>query len=157
MAEYGSPAFTRNIDRLEGALRILSDPDEDPATRDEFRHCGTDGTDGIRRVFSDQFFFGCEADDPMNALAFHSALNPLGARLRALFSSDIGHWDVPDMRGVLLEAWELVESERLSEADFRDFTFGNAVDLFSSTNPKFFDGTAVEEAVRKEIAAAPER
>ncbi|HIL02671.1 MAG TPA: amidohydrolase [Myxococcales bacterium] len=157
MAEYGSPAFTRNIDQLKDALRILSDPDEDPETRDEFRHCGTDGTDGIRRVFSDQFFFGCEADDPMNALAFNSVLNPLGTRLRALFSSDIGHWDVPDMRGVLLEAWELVESEQLSEADFRDFTFANAVDLFCSTNPNFFDDTAVEEAVRKEIAVAPAR
>jgi len=79
----------------------------------------------------------------------------MGARLRALFSSDIGHWDVPDMRGVLLEAWELVEREQLAENDFRDFTFANAVDLFTSANPNFFEGTSVEEAVRKETGTAP--
>ena len=32
-----------------------------------------------------------------------------GPRLKALFASDIGHWDVPDIREVLPEAWELVE------------------------------------------------
>ena len=60
-------------------------------------------------VFTEQCFFGCEADDPMNALAFDAKINPEGARLRAMFASDIGHWDVPDFRGVLPEAWELVE------------------------------------------------
>ena len=152
---YGSPAFVNNLDKLDGALRTLSDPAEDASARDEFRHCGADGAEGIRRVFADQFFFGCEADDPMNALAFNTRLNPMGARLRALFSSDIGHWDVPDMRGVLLEAWELVEREQLAENDFRDFTFANAVALFTSANPNFFEGTSVEEAVRKETGIAP--
>jgi hypothetical protein len=27
-----------------------------------------------------------------------------------IFSSDIGHWDVPDIAGILGEAWELVET-----------------------------------------------
>ena len=34
----------------------------------------------------------------MNALAFDTACLPRGARLNAMFASDIGHWDVPDMR-----------------------------------------------------------
>ena len=34
-------------------------------------------------MFSTRFFFGCEADDPMNALAFASDLNPGGAILPA--------------------------------------------------------------------------
>ena len=54
-----------------------------------------------------RFFFGCEADDRLNALAFDRRLNPAGARLNALFGSDIGHFDVPDMREVLPEAYEL--------------------------------------------------
>ena len=33
----------------------------------------------------------------------------MGARLNALFSSDIGHFDVPDMTEVVPEAYELVE------------------------------------------------
>ena len=50
-----------------------------------------------------RFYFGCEADDPANAWAFNRAANPLGARLNALFSSDIGHFDVPDMAEVVPE------------------------------------------------------
>ncbi len=49
-------------------------------------------------------------------------LNP-GARLNAIFSSDIGHWDVPDMNDVLEEAYELVEHGLLDMNDFKEFTF----------------------------------
>jgi hypothetical protein len=83
----------------------------------------------------------------MNAIAFDPKLTD-GARLRAVFASDIGHWDVPDARDVLPEAWELVEDGALGEADFRAFVFDNAADLFAGTNPEFFRGTAVEAAVR---------
>ena len=74
---------------------MLSLPDEDPATLDEFAASGIDSADDIRDVFTRSFHFGCEADDPMTALAFDPRRNPLGARLKALFASDIGHWDVP--------------------------------------------------------------
>jgi len=153
--KYASPMLARTADQLERGLRMLSDPEEDPATLDEFRHSGVEGPDDIRRIFSEQFFFGCEADDPMNAVAFDTGLNPMGATLKALFSSDIGHWDVPDMQGVLLEAWELVENGQLGEDDFREFTFSNAVRLFAAGKSDFFAGTAVEEAARKELGTAP--
>ena len=39
-------------------------------------------------------------DDPSNVWAFNARANPLGARLNAIFSSDIGHFDVPDMTEV---------------------------------------------------------
>ena len=55
------------------------------------------------------FYFGCEADDPSNVWAFSARANPLGARLNAIFSSDIGHFDVPDMTEVVPEAYEMVE------------------------------------------------
>ena len=45
----------------------------------------------------DRFYFGCEADDRMNAIAFQTKINRFGQRLHAIFSSDIGHFDVPDM------------------------------------------------------------
>ena len=48
------------------------------------------------------------------------------------------------------EAWELVEERGMSEADFRDFSFGNAVRLWSSQNPDFFAGTVVEDEARAE-------
>ena len=70
------------------------------------------------------FYFGCEADDPLNATAFNTKMNPFGARLGAIFSSDIGHWDVPDMTEVLAEAYELVDKEVVTERDFEVFRGG---------------------------------
>ena len=70
----------------------------------------------------------------------------MGARLNALFSSDIGHFDVPDMTEVVPEAYELVEHGLLDDDDFRDFMFANAVRFWGEVNPDFFKGTAVEKA-----------
>ena len=77
----------------------------------------------------------------MNAVAF-GKVNPFGARINAIFSSDVGHFDVPDMRMVLPEAYELVEDGLITADDFRDFTFANAVRLWGTQNPDFFEGTA---------------
>src|SRR5439155_16477422 len=98
------------------------------------------------------FYFGCEADDPVNAGAFNRRVNPFGARLNAIFGSDIGHFDVPDMTEVLAEAYEGVEDGWLTEDDFRDFVFGNPVRLWAGVNPNFFKGTAVETQVQKFLA-----
>jgi hypothetical protein len=54
----------------------------------------------------------------------------MGARLKPLFASDIGHWDVPDAREVLTEAWECVEDGLATEEDFREFTYGNVTELW---------------------------
>src|SRR5688572_16844038 len=71
---------------------------ENPDTLDEFARCGITGPEQLGEQFVRSFYFGCEADDPINAWAFDSKKNPYQARLQAIFSSDIGHWDVPDMR-----------------------------------------------------------
>jgi len=73
---------------------------------------------------------------------------PLGAKLRALFGSDIGHWDVRDMREVVEEAWEQVEQGLVSKDDFRAFSFENPVHFWTALRPDFFDGTSVESAAR---------
>ena len=70
-----------------------------------------------------------------------------------MFGSDIAHWDVPDMAEVLGEAWEMVEHELITEADFRDFVFTNPVRFYTSGNPDFFAGTTVEPAVTTELAS----
>jgi hypothetical protein len=81
--------------------------------------------------------------------AFAAQANPFGAKLGAVLSSDISHFDVPDMTEVLEEAWELVEEKGMSEEDFYAFTFSNAVKLWASLNPDFFTGTAVESEVKR--------
>ena len=113
---------------------------------DEWAPCQIDRAEQIRDLFVPHFFFGCEADDPLNAWAFNTKVNPFGARLQPILGSDIGHWDVPDMREVVTEAYELVESEVISEEDFRDIVFANPVRLHGGMNPDFFKGTLVEAA-----------
>jgi len=141
--EFGPAAVTERLDRLDDGLFMLSDPGEDPAQIDEFAESGIETAEDVKRVFEEQFFFGCEADDPMNALAFNRAISPHGARLRAIFASDISHWDVPDIRGVLPEAWELVEDGHLDETDFRAFVCDNVAAMLQGTNPGFFKDTVV--------------
>ncbi len=116
---------------------------------DEWAACHIARAEDIRDLFIPHFYFGCEADDPMNAWAFSTKVNPFGARLKAIFSSDIGHWDVPDMTEVVEEAHELVDKDVLSAEDFCDFVFTNPVTLWTAMNPDFFKGTVVEGAVEK--------
>jgi predicted TIM-barrel fold metal-dependent hydrolase len=148
---YPEPAYRGKLDQVIGSFGLHLTP-EPPEMLDEFRHCSIERADDLRERFAERFYFGCEADDPLNAWAFDERTNPLGARLRAIFSSDIGHWDVPDMRHVLAEAYELVERGLLSVRDFRDFTFTFPVELWTANNPDFFRGTAVEDDVRREQA-----
>src|SRR5690606_32148258 len=91
----------------------------------ELDSLGIESAEDLRPLFEPNFYFGCEADDPLVALAFNRKMNPFGARLKAMFSSDIGHWDVPDMTQVLEEAYELMEKDLLDEDEFRDFVFTN--------------------------------
>jgi predicted TIM-barrel fold metal-dependent hydrolase len=135
-------------DRVEAGARPFSDPRVTVQGSDDFAESGITGPEDIVRIFTEQLAFGCEADDPMNALAFDRSRLPHGIRLNAMFASDIGHWDVPDVRAVLPEAWNLVESGLLTEEDFADFTCGNLVRLLTDANPCFFEGTAVADAVR---------
>jgi predicted TIM-barrel fold metal-dependent hydrolase len=138
MERYAHDDVRTRLDGLDGALRMLSDPDEDRSQLDEFAHAGISTADDIRTAFANQCFFGCEADDPMWALAFARDMH--GTRLGAMFASDLGHWDVPDARDVLPEAWELVERAHVTEDDFRAFTFEHAVRLWGAN---VFAGTTI--------------
>jgi len=140
----------RLFDRLEGDLSALvgqlARPDPVPDVVDEWIHLGISGADEIRDLFVPDFYFGCEADDRTAAFAFSPA-NAFGARLNAMFSSDIGHWDAGSMDRVVSAAWSLVAEGVLSEQDFYDFVFTNPARLYLTANPDFFVGTAIEHAV----------
>jgi predicted TIM-barrel fold metal-dependent hydrolase len=129
--------------------------DEDRNRLDDFAACGIEKEEDIRNLFVPNFYFGCEADDRMTACAFDSRLNHMGAKLKAVFSSDIGHWDVPDMTRVLVDAWKMVDRKLIGEDDFEAFTFRNPVMLHARMNPDFFKGTAVEGAVEKLLREQP--
>jgi len=144
--KYGNQAVIDAVRRREGlegdSNSTLTGGLED---MDDYFRCRIGKKEDIKDLFIPRFYFGCEADDPVNAWAFKREANPMGARLNALFSSDIGHFDVPDMAAVVPEAYELVEHGLIDDNDFRDFMFSNAVRFWGEVNPDFFKGTAVEK------------
>jgi predicted TIM-barrel fold metal-dependent hydrolase len=115
---------------------------------DDFAACKITRKEDWVDLYAKPYYFGCEADDRTISWAFGKT-NPFKAKLNAIYSSDIGHFDVIDMRDPLPEAYELVEDGFLSDDEFRDFTFANTVRLWGTQNPSFFEGTRVA----KEAAA----
>jgi hypothetical protein len=152
--QYGTKGAAEQAERLRHEAAEPSPRTADPgASLDDFAACGIEHPEDIRELFVPRFYFGCEADDPANAWAFNRKANPFGARLGAVFGSDIGHFDVPDMTQVLTEAYELVEDGLISEGDFRDFVFINPIKLWAGSNPNFFKGTAVESDATKVLTS----
>jgi predicted TIM-barrel fold metal-dependent hydrolase len=145
---YGDERFRPDI---PGLIESFGEPE--PEAIDEFAAMGVSNEAELADSFIPHFYFGCEGDDRLTAWAFNQRINPLGVKLRVMYSSDIGHWDVPDMSRALPEAWELVEEGLLSPEDFRDFTFTNVVRFYTAVNPDFFAGTAVEKEAATVVTA----
>ena len=132
---------------VAAGIRCLPGIGAVPDVLDDFAALGIDSVEGLIERFVPRFYFGCEADDRGIATAF-GRTNPGGAKLKAIFSSDMGHWDAPDIEAIVPEAWELVDDGFLTEDDFRSFVYANPVALFAGQNAAFFDDTAVASAVR---------
>jgi hypothetical protein len=151
---YGGQRLKANADaimnsldafRPECSLEELGRPEH---VSDDFEAAGINSKEDVRAVFSGNFYFGCEADDRATMWAFDPRM---GVRLRPVFSSDFTHFDVPDFREVIPEAFEMVEKGFVTEQDFREFTFTNAARLHTGNNPGFFKGTVIEQAVANEL------
>ncbi|HRE00274.1 MAG TPA: amidohydrolase family protein [Ilumatobacteraceae bacterium] len=151
VAQHGGDALNSRTDDVRA---YFSRPAARPQMLDEFEPVGLTSKEDFRDKFVPNFFFGCEADDPLIGWAFRDDINPVGAKLQPLFGSDISHWDVPDMTEPLEEAYELVEHGIVDESQFREFMFLNAVKLHAAMNPDFFAGTIIEHDVTAALAAA---
>ncbi len=149
LREHGHERMVARADEIRAHLERK--PSREPP--DDFAACGIDEPEQIRDLFIPSFYFGCEGDDPTNAMAYNRSANPYGEALRTIFGSDIGHWDVVTMNEVLAEAFEMVERGSMTEADFRDYVFTNPVRLHAGVNPTFFEGTRVEDEVARLLAA----
>jgi hypothetical protein len=128
---------------------------EDGSVND-FEQTGAQQPEDIRDQFCRSFYWGCEGDDRLVAVAYDTRVNPLGAVIPAFVGSDIGHWDVPDFTHPLQEAYEQVEHDLLTPEQFRDFTFTNSVRFYAGDRNDFFAGTAVEDAARAVVEATIE-
>jgi hypothetical protein len=149
--KYAQPAMREAVRRGEG-LDDNGNGTGGVEDLDDYARCTISSKDDFRDLYVSRYYFGCEADDPINAWAFNRKANPMHVRLNAFFSSDIGHFDVPDMTEVVPEAYELVEHGLLDEDDFRDFVFANAVRFWGEVNADFFKGTVVEKQAAEVLA-----
>ena len=158
VGKYGYGDIAEELDRRDGWPLKEEDSLTGGVPLDDYHFCGITHKQDWIDLFATPYYFGCEADDRMNSVAFGKAM-PLGARINAIYSSDIGHFDVVDMRDPLPEAYGLVEEGHITENDFHDFVFANAVRLWGTQNPNFFDGTPVakEAAAVLNQNASPDR
>ena len=151
--EYGGAEYAPYLSDLAKSHRSTGArpglvPEHDEML-DDWRACQIETKRDIHDLFVPRFFFGCEADDRTISGAFNTKINHFGARLNAIFSSDVSHWDVSDMNQTLAEAHELVDEGLMTDSDFHDFTFANMVRLHGEVNPDFFKGTIVESEAKK--------
>ncbi len=148
-AKYGSKEAADKIDGWdavpEGDAIAAGWAARGPEVIDDYAACKIQKASDFRELFARNFYFGCEADDPMNAWGFNDKVNPYGARIKTLFGSDIGHFDVQNMRDVLVEAHELVDDGIITAHDFRDFVCGYPLEFWTGMNPSFFKGTVIEK------------
>ncbi|KYG04737.1 hypothetical protein BE21_45060 [Sorangium cellulosum] len=124
-----------------------------PEHRNDFAAAGIEKIEDIRDRWVNNFFFGSESDDRTIAAAFNDKANPLGAKINAIYSSDVGHWDVPDLTEALAESWNLVEEGIISAEDFKAYVFENPYKLYTEANASFFKGTRVEEKLKQRAQA----
>lgn len=148
MKRYGGDTFAR----AEIRQSTWAQSDNPPRDRDDFREAGFESAADIAACF-DRFFFGCEADDASIPLAFPKPPSDHGHALNPVIGSDLGHWDVEDMRNVVPEAAELIDEAQLSTSEFRSFACDNTIRLHGEMNRDFFEGTRVE-ATAKELLSA---
>ncbi len=148
--EYGDAKAKAKLGEI---AELFARPLPHPEQLDDFAQAGVKRREDFKDRFVESFYFGCEADDPVNALAFDRKLSPVGETLQICYGTDIGHWDVPVCNDVLHEAWELVDHGLLNEAQFRQFVYSNAVRLHAHTNRDFFKGTRVEREAAKMLKA----
>jgi len=155
LVEHGGAKYDRGSPEatLDGVFYMRGDV---PEQLDDFAAMQLGQKEDLGELFS-RFYFGCEADDRMNAWAFSARTNRFGMKLKPLLSSDIGHFDVVHMDEVLEETYENVEHEVMSSGDFRAMMFENPVSLYGGMNPGFFDGTSIAKAARRQLDSVKNR
>ncbi|BAZ00425.1 amidohydrolase 2 [Tolypothrix tenuis PCC 7101] len=153
---YGGAEFQGRAEQFGSGLGFhgqhLSPPN--PGELDEFAAAGITKAEDVRDRFLNHFYFGTESDDTRAAYAFNQKANPFGDRVKAFLGSDSGHWDVPDITAVTSNAYSFVERGIFSEEDLRYFLSIHPLELYTSLNRDFFQGTAIEKEAEEYLNRA---
>ena len=75
-AEFADGPLRGYRDRIEEGAKPLGDPGETLYGIDDFAESGISGPDDIVDIFTRQLAFGCEADDPLNAVGVQRQAPP---------------------------------------------------------------------------------
>jgi hypothetical protein len=153
-----------DVDALTEAFRSAGMPATDPGAdlfsgpsagpRNDWEASGVTDEHELLTLFAERIFLGCEGDDRSVRQAMDAVGNMGNVTLPAMFASDVGHWDVPRLAGVLLHSRGLVDDGAITANDYRDFVFTNPVRFHAGANPAFFEGTVVEDAVSALLAGS---
>ncbi|MDR2613804.1 MAG: amidohydrolase family protein [Candidatus Accumulibacter sp.] len=111
---------------------------------DDYALAGVESVEDIRDRFVPNFYFGTEADDRTLGLAFNAKAAPLNTQVNMFWSSDLGHWDVPEINTILADTFQLVEEGIITAENFKQLVFKGPYEFYTANNPDFFKGTAVE-------------
>ena len=152
---YAPPRLLEHAAETDAIVQrmVWPKPDDLAAHGDEFAAAGIGTAEDFRDRFVRNFYFGCEASDRFSFLAFADHVLPLGARLKCVLGTDLGHYNPTAMSQMLPEAHRAVDRGLMTEDDFRAMTFENPVELFATGNPDFFTGTAIESEAQKVLQA----
>ncbi len=153
-ARHASPRLQQRAGDLSSLLARMSWlPDADLERHlDEYAVAGVSDPRDVVERFARRCYFGCEGSDRFTFLAFARDVLPFETPLKPIFTTDMGHFTSTPMAELLPTAYRSVLDGRLSAEDFRALTFANPVEMFTTANPDFFAGTAVEKPVADEGA-----
>ncbi|RZJ22116.1 MAG: amidohydrolase [Acinetobacter sp.] len=148
--EYSDDQIIESVFGVASAFRFREQKAEDI---NDFALTKVQNKQDIFDRWVPNFYFGNEADDRTIVGALHPQATPFNQKVNALFSSDSGHWDVPELTEPLAETWDLVKEGAITEQDFKALVFDNPYRFYTANNPDFFKGTQVEQKLKKKQAA----
>ena len=157
LKEYGGPEYIASSgERLgraydEGVARHDRDAD-----RDEWSRCGVREEHDFARIF-ENFFFGCEADDPSVHRALDARANPFKLRFQPIFSTTSVTGTFPTSSACCSKV--IISRTRGSSATPTIAISFSPIprDLHMKANPDFFKGTVVEGATFEPLLTSAPR
>ena len=154
--QYGSELFQgreySDEQIIEGAFGVASASlfrHQQPNEINDFALTHVKNKQDIFDRWVPNFYFGNEADDRTIVGALHPKATPFQQKINALYSSDSGHWDVPELTEPLAETWDLVQEGAITKEDFKALVFDNPYRFYTANRPDFFAGTQVEHKLKR--------
>ena len=118
--------------------RMLSEPDELACDVDEFARVAASRVSTTCSTLHRPILLRLRSRRSDERPGVHAGLNPAERQLPAVFASDVGHWDVRDMRGVLARGVRAGRGRAVNEASSGPSSSRTRSACWAGANPDFF-------------------